>query len=184
MSEFDGDPPSGRDPSTVQLHFLGLKFDPHRLIYATLIIIVSLSIYGDSDAERFNTGTAFALSAVLVAPLFALTMAHAFSDALDLQIRLGRRLNRHDRRRILASNLEYLYIAVPPLLLVLVLGPTSIPATAILDLIVLLGLGSLFLWGAFAARLGGLSVWTQLRTGLGYSLMGLVVVIIELLIVH
>jgi len=183
VSEIAPDPPPS-DPAQVKLHFLGLTFDPHRLIYSTLIIIVSLSIYGDSDFKEFTAGTAVVLSAVLIAPLFALTMAHAFSDALDMQIRLGRRLTGRDRRHILASNLEYMYIAVPPLLLIGVLGPTSVPPNLILDIIVASGLISLFLWGAFAARMARLGRWAQVRTGLSYSLMGLIVVVVELALTH
>lgn len=175
-------PESGSERD-LKLRFLGLQFDPHRLIYATIILIAALSIYEESD-EALNTQTVLVLSAILIAPLFALTMAHAFSDALDLQIKLGRRLNGHDRRHVLFSNLEYMYVAVPPLLIALILGPTSIPGSDVIDLILLLGLISLFMWGVFAARKAGLKAWGQVRFGVNYAVMGLLIVIVELILTH
>lgn len=175
---------SSEDDPSLKIRFLGLSFDPHRLIYATIILIATLSIYEDSAPEEFNTLTSLTLSAVLVAPLFALTMAHAFSDALDLQIKLRRRLSGRDRRHLLATNLEYLYIAIPPLALAIVLGPTSIPAGTIIDIIILLGLISLYFWGMFAARKAGLGRWGQVRFGINYAAMGLIIVIVELLLTH
>lgn len=177
--------PEGRpDPEKLKIRFLGLAFDPHRLIYSTIILIATLSIYDDSVPREFDTFTALSLSAVIIAPLFALTMAHAFSDALDLQIKLGRRLNGQDRRHLLRINLEYLYIAIPPLALALVLGPTAIAPNVIIDIVLVMGLISLFFWGMFAARKAGLRRWGQLRFGVNYLAMGLVIVIVELILKH
>ena len=177
-------PEGHTDPEKLKIRILGLSFDPHRIIYATIILIATLSIYDDSIPEEFDSFTALALAAVMIAPLFALTMAHAFSDALDLQIKRGRRLNGHDRRHLLGLNLEYLYIAIPPLALALVLGPTSIAPEAIIDIIVVLGLISLFFWGMFAAQKAGLRRWGQIRFGVNYLAMGLIIVIVELILTH
>lgn len=179
MSESEATP-AAKD---LRLTILGLQFDPHRLIYSTIILIAALSIYSEGE-ERIDTHTGLVLSAVLLAPLFALTMAHAFSDALDLQIKLGRRLTGRDRRHVLMSNLEYMYIAVPPLLLTIILGPTSLPGDTIIDIIVWLGIVSLFMWGVFAARKAGLSAWAQVRFGINYAVMGLIIVIVELILTH
>lgn len=172
------------DSETLKIRFLGLSFDPHRLIYSTIILIATLSIYDDSVPREFDTMTALALSAVIIAPLFALTMAHAFSDALDLQIKLGRRLNSHDRRHLMRINLEYMYIAIPPLVLALILGPTAIAPEVIIDIVLVMGLISLFFWGIFAAQKAGLRRWGQIRFGVNYLAMGLIIVIVELLLTH
>lgn len=177
------EPAENREQEPLQLHILGLRFDPHRLIYSTIILISVLTIYDEGDG-RIDTRTAVVLSAVILAPLFALTMAHAFSDALDLQIKLGRRLTGPDRRQVLLSNLEYMYIAVPPLALTLILGPTALPGETIIDIILGLGLVSLFMWGVFAARKAHLSPWTQVRFGINYMVMGLIIVIVELILTH
>lgn len=175
--------PKEQEQQPLRLSILGLQFDPHRLIYSTIILISALSIYNEGEG-RLDTQTAAVLSAVIVAPLFALTMAHAFSDALDLQIKLGRRLTGRDRRHVLFSNLEYMYIAVPPLALTLILGPTELPGATIIDIILWLGLFSLFMWGVFAARKAGLGSWAQVRFGVNYAVMGLIIVIVELILTH
>lgn len=177
-------PEGHSDAEKLKIRILGLSFDPHRLIYATIILIATLSIYDDSVPREFDTLTALALSAVIIAPLFALTMAHAFSDALDLQIKLGRRLNGQDRRHLLRINLEYLYIAIPPLVLAFVLGPTAIAPEVIIDIVLVMGLISLFFWGMFAAQKAGLRRWGQIRFGVNYLAMGLVIVVVELLLTH
>lgn len=182
VAAHDTEPSEGE--SALKVRFLGLAFDPHRLIYSTIILLAALSIYDESVPEEFTSMTALTLSAVLIAPLFALSMAHAFSDALDLQIKLKRRLTGPDRRRLLATNLEYLYIAIPPIALALILGPTSVPPEYIIDLIVLLGLISLYFWGMFAARKAGLSRWGQVRFGINYAAMGLLIVVVELMLTH
>lgn len=183
MSEPDVSDEATRTPVS-KLTILGLKFDPHRLIYATIMLIATLSIYGDSDTDRLSTNTMITLIAVLVAPLFALTMAHAFSDALDMQIMRGRRLNAQDRRHLLATNLEYMYVAVPPIALTLALGLAGISGNTVINVILALGIVSLFMWGVFAARKAGLGMWGQVRFGVNYSVMGLIIVIVELILTH
>jgi hypothetical protein len=181
-----GAPTTSGESADLKLNFLGLSFDPHRLIYATILLIATLTIYDESGGEldSLDTLTAIKVSAILVAPLFALAMAHAFSDALDLQIKLGRRLTGHDRRHLLWSNLEYLYVALPPILMTLILGPTNVPGSTIIDLILVTGLISLFMWGVFAARKAHLPAWGQIRFGINYTVMGLLIVVVELVLTH
>ncbi|MCF8558025.1 MAG: hypothetical protein K9G28_10855 [Candidatus Nanopelagicales bacterium] len=175
------------DPAEVgrelKLHFLGLSFDPHRLIYSTIILMTALAIYDEGD-ERLDSATVATLIGIMVAPLFALTMAHAFSDALDMQIRLGRKLNRTDRRRLLKANAEYMYIAIPPIAITIALAFTAMRGNNIIDIVLWLGLISMFFWGMFAARKAELPRGRQVRTGLNYAVMGLLVLLIELVLTH
>lgn len=175
--------PERVDPETLKVRILGLQFDPHRLIYSTVILMTALAIY-DPGPETAGQSVLVTIVAVTIAPLFALTMAHVFSDALDLQIRLGRRLNGRDRRHLLASNLEYMYIAVPPTLLAIVLSLAGMQAVPIIDAVLWLMLASLFFWGVYAARAARLSGWLQLRFGLSYGVMGLIIVLIEIALTH
>ena len=85
------------DEKHVQLFVGKIAFDPHRLIYATIILMVSLAVY-NQEAESWS-GTPFMdLVVVVFAPLLALSLAHAFSDALDVQIRTGKRSSANERR--------------------------------------------------------------------------------------
>ncbi len=64
IAAHDTEPSEGE--SALKVRFLGLAFDPHRLIYATIILLAALSIYDDSVPEEFTSMTALTLSAVLI----------------------------------------------------------------------------------------------------------------------
>lgn len=176
-------PESSTRPEDLKLSILGLQFDPHRLIYSTVILMTALAIY-DPGPETAGQSVLVTIVAVTLAPLFALTMAHVFSDALDMQIKLGRRLRGRDRRHLLFSNLEYMYIAVPPTLLAIVLSFVGMNAVPIIDAILWLMLASLFFWGVYAARVARLGGWVQVRFGLSYGVMGMIIVLIEIALTH
>lgn len=157
--------------------------DPHRIIYATILLMTAYAIYdeGTSPLRRANYLELLGLS---IAPLFALAMAHAFSDALDLQIRNHRRLTGHDRRHLLWTNLQYLYVAVPPMLLIIVLGLLQWDANDILGLVQTLGLLSLGWWGYYAGRKAQVSRPRRWLFAFNYALMGLIVIAVEQFIAH
>lgn len=165
------------------VRFLGLVWDPHRLIYATLILMVALAIYEEST-EPFSQETIGDVIAVVLAPLFALAMAHAFSDALDIQVRTGRRLSRADRRRLLNDGVQYLAVGVPVIALAVIDVFVGSSGVFVIDVSQALGVGSLFFWGAFAARRAGLDRWAQLRFAFIYGFLGLLVIVVELLLTH
>jgi hypothetical protein len=175
-----------RDPE----HLVDLTFrvgrismDPHRIIYATILLMTAYAIY-DEGTTPIQTGPYFELLGLSIAPLFALAMAHAFSDALDLQIRNQRRLTGSDRRHLVASNLQYLYVAIPPMVLITVLALLAWDANDILGLVQLLGLVSLGWWGYFAGRKAGVGRFRRWTFAINYSLMGLVVILVELILTH
>lgn len=167
----------------LKLRFWGLSFDAHRVIYATIILMTALAIY-DEGHDPLRAIPILTMFGIAVAPLFALAMAHAFSDALDLQIRNGRRLTGKDRRHLLAENLEYLYVAIPPLLLAAILSVLGWGAQDVVGIVQLLGTASLAMWGVFAARTAGLGRWAQVRFGVGYAFMGLIVIGVEQALTH
>ena len=165
------------------LHFLGIDWDPHRLIYGTIILMVALGIYEESD-DPFNSETLLELILIVIAPLFALAAAHAFSDAIDIQVRTGRRLAGSDRRHLAFSGLQYLAVGVPVIALSMAVFAAGGDAWGAVDIAQGIGVGSLFFWGAFAARRAGLGSWAQFRFALIYGLLGFMVIIVELLLAH
>ena len=160
-----------------------LTLDPHRLIYGTIILMTAFAIYDEGSAP-LQRGPLFELLGVALAPLFALAMAHAFSDALDLQIRNGRRLSGADRRHVAAINLQYLYVALPPALLISILTIAQWDANKIVAIVEILGVLSLAAWGSLAAQTAGLGRWRQATFAVNYALMGLLVIGVELAITH
>lgn len=160
-----------------------LSMDPHRIIYATILLMTAYAIYDEGTAP-LRTGSYLALLGLSLAPLFALAMAHAFSDALDLQIRNQRRLTGSDRRHLLATNLQYLYVAIPPMLLIVALGLLQWDANDVLTVVQLMGLLSLAWWGYYAGRKAGVSPVRRWSFALNYALMGLIVIAVELILTH
>lgn len=180
----DPDVPQNEPPPLVLKAQVGrLTFDPHRVIYSTIMLMTAYAIY-DEGTDPFARGPLLELVGVTMAPLFALAMAHAFSDALDMQIRNGRRLTGADRRHLFGSNLEYLYVAVPPVLLTIALAFLGWNANDVVALVQVLGVTSLFWWGVFAARMAGQGRWTRIRFGVNYAVMGLLVILVELALTH
>lgn len=174
----------------VQEHVVDLEFrigrlsmDPHRIIYATILLMTAYAIYDEGTAPLKATAY-LDLLGLSVGPLFALAMAHAFSDALDTQIRYQRRLTGHDRRHLLSTNMQYLYVAIPPMLLILGLGLLDWDADAVLEVVQVMGLLSLGWWGYYAGRKAQVSPARRWMWALNYALMGLVVIAVEQLIAH
>ena len=165
------------------MHVGPLYFDAHRVVYATIILMTTYALY-DEGTDPFGPGPLIELFGLSLAPLFALAMAHAFSDAIDLQIRNGRRLNRHDRLHLMTTNLQYLYVAIPPMALIVLLSLFQWHANDIVSFVQVVGIGSLAFWGAYAARRAGLGRWLQVRFAFGYAIMGLIIITVELILTH
>lgn len=172
-----------RGEEDLRLRLWFVTVDPHIIIYSTIMLMTAYALFNEGTAPLAG-GPWLELIAISIAPLFALGMAHAFSEALDLQIRFGRRLTMHDRHMLLGRNIQYLYVSVPPILLMGVLVLFRWDANDAVSLVLSLGLGSLFFWGMFAGRKAGLPVSRQLTFGISYSLMGLIILLVELLLTH
>lgn len=170
-------------PLDLQLHIWRLSLDPHRIIYSTILLMTAYAIY-DEGTKPFDQRGYISLFGLSIGPLFALAMAHAFSDALDLQIRNGRQLTGHDRRHIAATNMQYLYVAVPPLLVIALLGALQWDANDVLGIVQLLGLLSLGWWGWFAGMKAGVSVGRRAWFAFSYTVMGMIVIAVELILTH
>lgn len=160
-----------------------VSMDPHRIIYSTILLMTAYAIY-DEGSDPLAVGPIVEIVGLSIAPLFALAMAHAFSDALDMQIRNGRRLTGHDRRHLLATNLQYLYVAIPPIILIVILAMLGWRADTIIAVAQLLGLASLGWWGYYAGRKAGVSRLRRWAFGINYALMGFLVIIVELILTH
>ncbi|NQW73011.1 MAG: hypothetical protein HQ453_09790 [Actinobacteria bacterium] len=116
--------------------------------------------------------------------MFALAVAHAFSEVLDLQIRLRRRMNWADVVVILHSNLQFLYVSLIPIILLSIAWLLGIGANSAVNIILYFGLVSLAGWGAYGARQAGLRAWPCALFGAAYACLGALVVLLEIFIRH
>lgn len=168
-------------PQPLQVSVVVLE--PHALIYSTIMLMTAYALF-DEGSEPLLEGSLGELILIGLAALFALAMAHTFTEALDTQILLRRRLSRSDRLHIFLNNLQYMYVAVPTILILLILAPFNWDSDAAVGLLMLVGLATLFFWGSFAARKAGLSRWRQLSFGLSYGFIGILVLLVELALTH
>jgi hypothetical protein len=176
-------PTRPRHDEELRLRIWFLVLDPHVLIYSTIILMTSYALF-DEGTESLGREAWFQFVGIGLAPLFALAMAHSFSDALDFQIRNRRRLTWPDRRRLLVHNSQYLFVFVPAIVFLGILTVANVDANVAVDFVLLLGLASLVYWGSFAAHKAKLSWVRQVTFGLSYGFMGFLVLIVELAITH
>lgn len=160
-----------------------IRIDPRAAIYATIIMITALTVF-DEGHGTMTWGMFRRTCGVLIAPLFALALAHAFSEALDLQIRFHRPLNKHDRRHVFIVNMQYLYPCIWPVAFALIATIFGWDAGFTTWTILIALFITLFWWGFYAGRRAKLPVARQLVFGTGYALAGLIVLVIELIMTH
>lgn len=101
-----------------------------------------------------------------------------------MQIRLRRGLTGPDRRLLFRTNMQYLYIAVPPLCVVIVLSLLGMDPVDVISVVQLIGLVSLYAWGTYAGRKAGLGRSRRYLMGVGYMLTGATVIAVELALTH
>lgn len=166
------------------VHVGRIPFDPHRIIYATIILMVTLTAAGDVDLAVFEGQGVLDLTVIVLFPLLALSMAHSFSDALDIQIRTGKRLVRADRLTLLKDALQYVSVGIPVLIVGIIVSIVGANMAVAVDVAGDLYAVSLIFWGVFAARAAGQSGWVQVRFGVVYGILGLSIVIVEYVALH
>jgi hypothetical protein len=160
-----------------------LWIEPRVVIYATLIQMTAYAIYDPVDSPvTLNRFTGLLWIAVL--PMFALAVAHAFSEVLDLQIRLRRSMGWGDVKFILHSNVQFLYVSLIPIVLLFLCWLVNVNEETAVSFILYLGIVSLAGWGGFGARRSGLKRWQWLLFGAAYACIGAIVVLLEILIRH
>ncbi len=171
------------EPLDLSLRLWRVTIDPHKWIYATIMLMTAYAVY-DEGIGPMDKGPLLEIIGISIAPLFALAMAHAFSEALDLQIRNKRRLSRADRLHLATENLVYLYVAIAPIIILTVLTIFQWDASAAVNMVNALGIFSLFFWGGYAARKAGLGRMRQFVFGMNYGVMGIIVILFELALTH
>lgn len=155
---------------------------PQRQIYAVIIILATLAVVPESTQSVADSF--FYLSGVIIAPLFALMMAHAFSEGAAIQIRFQRRLSWGERGHLFRENLGFVWVG---LLFVLLLVPFALAGTSeddAVSAVQMIGLAMLFGWGFVVATHARLSAWRRITMGIGYTVLGLLIILIEAIAHH
>jgi hypothetical protein len=131
-----------------------LKIRMDRLINTTITLMTVLIVYDGWETLRF-----WGVAAVIVGPLLAVFLSHTFADALGHRVELGRALTRREHRDMVARESRVLFLAVPPLVILVVLSILGVSYALIIQVIVFAGVLSLGVWGAVAGRRAHLTGW-------------------------
>lgn len=154
-----------------------LTIRPQRQIYALIIVLSTLAV-GEDSGDPVGTAIAF-LTAIMVAPLLAMMMAHAFSEAASRQIALGRRLTWRERRHLVRENTELVWVGVVFSILLVPFALTDMSVDEAVDTLSLIGLAALFAWGYVVGAHARLSRVRRVLMATSYALLGLLIILIE-----
>jgi hypothetical protein len=158
-----------------------IQLQPRVIVYATIIQIATFALFQAGDGP-WTSDRFLSLIAISIGPMVVLALAHSFSEILDHDIR--GKLGRSGIRQILESNFQFLYVGLIPIVLAIPISLLDVTANTTVTLIFIVGIASLFAWGAVAARLAGRTLIGQLIFGVSYGLLGCIIVGLELLFRH
>ena len=154
-----------------------MKLRTERLINTTITLLTVLIIYDGWESLSF-----LGVAAVIVGPLLAVFLSHIFADALGDRVDRGRALTRREHRELLARESRILFLAVPPLVILVVLSILGFSYVRIIQVIVLGGVILLGVCGAVAGRRAHLTGWAlAVPTAYGLFVGGVILLLRALL---
>jgi len=148
-----------------------------RVVYVTITMMSVLIIYDGWDKLRYG-----GVVGVILGPVVAMFVAHVFAAAIALQVEVKRTLTAAERRKIVRAESRFLFVAVPPLAIVLVLRLAGLSLTTSVQVVVVLGAVSLGFWGGVAGRRAGLTGWHLAVTVFAGLVVGAVVLMLHLIL--
>jgi len=162
----------------------GLRLGPFHVdvaawVYATVTVMSVLVVYdGWEDRKRY-----IGVVLVVVMPTIALALAHLFADVLDFHVRRHRSPTGPERWQQIGHAGQYLLVAVPPLLVLVVTGfIPGIDLRGSITCMLWFAVLSLGFWGWIAGRRAGLGGWRLVAAaGMGL-LIGLIVIGTQILL--
>ena len=154
-----------------------LQIRVDRVIYTTITLMSVLIIYDGWATLRF-----WDVVAVVLGPILAIFLSHVFGEELGIRVALGRPLTRSERRALIAEESRFLLVPIPPLIILTMLALAGVSYTRIINVIVLVGVLSLGLWGAVAGRRAGLTGWSLVASTLVGLAVGCVILVLQALL--
>ena len=174
------------DPSAqrrLSLHLGPLRLSISRLVYAIIISLASLALYDEPDGP-LTAPQVFILFLVVIGPVAALAAAHVFVDLTGEQLRLGNTPDAREIGTIIGHNAQFLTVGVTAGLWFLIAYALDLSTDDAVVLLLLIRVVELFALGAIVGRRSGASTRLRIVMTLGYGIVGLVVVAVELLLGH
>ena len=160
------------DPHFVTVH--GHEVDLEHLTYATIVVMAELAVYGGWDTLSYAAG-----ALVVLAPVFAVAIAHAFSQALHAHASHARRLTGAEWRSTVWRQL-HVVLAAAPALVILALGRlTPLGMVHVRALVLMTGTLTLVGLATLASRRAGYQRSQLLVAAGAGGLLGLLVISVQ-----
>jgi hypothetical protein len=145
-----------------------------RVIYATITVMSVLIIYDGWQHLKLID-----VLGVIVGPVVAMFVAHVFSAALARQVEVGRGLTWDDRATIIKSEVPFLLLCVPPVVIVSVLFAFGTSLNDAIRVTLWVEGLSLGYWGYRAARRAGVVGWRLLAHIAAGLAIGVIVLLLQ-----
>ena len=166
---------TSHDPHSVRVG--GVALDLERLTYATIVVMAVLSAYAGWTDLSFPAAVV-----VVVSPLVAVCLAHAFSELLHEHASVGRTLTTSEWLAVARRQLHLLLAALPPLAVLGIGRVTSFGTADTLPAVEVTGMVTLAFLSGLASRRAGLrGLWLALGSLAG-GLLGLTVIALQIVL--
>jgi hypothetical protein len=153
----------------------GVALDLERLTYATVVVMAVLAAYQGWAKLSF-----LAAALVVVSPVVAVCLAHAFSELLQEHAAHQRTLTRVEWAAAGRRQLHLLLAALPPLAILTVGRAASLEVARTGAVVELTGMVTLIFLSALACRRAGLRGWQLILGSLAGGLVGLAVIALQI----
>jgi hypothetical protein len=123
-------------------------------VVGTITLTSVLIIYDGWSTLRFGD-----VATIIVGPVLAIFVAHAFAGVLATGATKRSPLTRTELLRVVRAECGFLLLAVPPLALLTVLDVAGVGLGNAIRIVILFGAASLGFWGGLAGVRAGLRGW-------------------------
>jgi hypothetical protein len=122
-----------------------------RTVYGTITLCAVLIVY-----DGWATLKLLDVVVIIVGPVLAMSIGHAFASALARQAELGRSLTNAERLEAVRLASWFMLLAIVPAVLVVLIRLAGASLDTAVRVVIWLGAGSLGFWGGLAAYQAGL----------------------------
>ena len=158
------------------LRLLGIPVSVEQQVYTTVVLMSVLVVY-DGWQEL---ATFLGLTAVIVAPVLAIVVAHFFAEVLDEHARLRRPLAAREWRAHAHDQIPMFLSALPPLLVLGIGWVTPMDALKTITVLLWTGVITLVALAGVSAARAGLRGWRWVGAAVGGGAVGMIVISLQI----
>jgi hypothetical protein len=123
----------------------------NRAVVGTITVTSVLIVYDGWAGRKLLD-----VVAIIVGPVLAMFIAHVFAGALAAYAARGRHFSKSELPKVVGAELGWIWLAVPPTTLLLILSAVGVPLGDSIRVIIWLSAASLGFWVGLAGHRAGL----------------------------